>query len=312
MLAYIASKAGRAVMPPESQKLLQTCEEEVAPIIRRVARRVAIARRHIVAAADQCQEFYLRKFLAEGVCPNDHIHGWTPLLKLCGQSGYREREDVEEVLACVDAVLEAGADVNLGGQFHFRMSPLELAAGLKPPWETEEPRPMPRVVARLIKAGVDVASVAGRRALQRASYCTSDSYSHKDSYLRDAVAVVNLLIEGGLELRGKTLDQLYYGLYHPDSLDALVEGYFPDDRITALLLSAGARLEPSSLPSSMLRSRYVRQVIMTGGFEAYERKQAKALVAMLTPKFPQLPEELIPIIVKYAFRPGMYYVRQSE
>ena len=139
MLAYIASKAGRTVMPPESQNLLQTCEEEVAPIIRRVVRRAAIARRHIVAAADQCSLTYLRKFLAEGVCPNDHIHGWTPLLKLCGQTGYREREDVEEVLACVDAVLEAGADANLVSQFgEFQsrsISPLELAAGLKLPWD---------------------------------------------------------------------------------------------------------------------------------------------------------------------------------
>ena len=289
-------------MPPRRQRFQATINGVV------YSRRSAVARRHIVTAADQCSLFYLRKFLAEGVCPNDYIAGWTPLLKLCGQTGYREREDVEEVLACVDAVLEAGADANLVSQFgEFQsrsISPLELAAGLKLPWDLGpcEPRPMPRVVARLIKAGADVASDAGRSALERVSYYTSDSCSHKDSYSRDAVAVVRLLIEGGFEVRETCI---YFLRGHEPA-------YFPDDRVTALLLRAGAvTIEPH-----VHRSRYVRQVIMAGGFEAYERKQAKALVAMLTPKFPQLPEELIPIIVKYAFRPGMYYVRpptpQSE
>ena len=287
-------------MPPESQKLLQTCEEEVAPIIRRVARRVAIARRHIVAAADQCSLTYLRKFLAEGVCPNDHIHGWTPLLKLCGQEQYREGEDAEEVLACVDAVLEAGADVNLGGRFQSRTSPLELAAGRMLAWQNEDPRPMPRVVARLIKAGADVASDAGRLALERVSYYTADNCPHKDSYLRDAVALVKLLIEGGVEVRGKTLDELYHG-YNSPGREA---GRFPDDRVTALFLRAGA----VPVARREFANRYISRVVMAGGFEAYEREQALALVAMLTPKFPQLPEELIPIIVKYAFRPGMYYL----
>ena len=295
-------------MPPRRQRFQATIDGVV------YSRRSAVARRHIVTAADQCSLFYLRKFLAEGVCPNDYIAGWTPLLKLCGQTGYREREDVEEVLACVDAVLEAGADANLVSQFgEFQsrsISPLELAAGLKLPWDLGpcEPRPMPRVVARLIKAGADVTSDAGRSALERVSYYTSDSCSHKDSYLRDAVAVVKLLIEGGFEVRGKTLDQLYHGYYSPGS----EAGRFPDDRVTALLLRAGA----VPVARREFANRYIGQVIAAGGFEAYERKQAKALVAMLTPKFPQLPEELIPIIVKYAFRPGMYYVRpptpQSE
>ena len=146
-------------MPPRRQRFQATIDGVV------YSRRAAIARRPIVAAADQCQEFYLRKFLAEGVCPNDHIHGWTPLLKLCGQEQYREGEDAEEVLACVDAVLEAGADANLVSQFgEFQsrsISPLELAAGLKLPWDLGpcEPRPMPRVVARLIKAGADVDAI---------------------------------------------------------------------------------------------------------------------------------------------------------
>ena len=289
-------------MPPRRQRFQATIDGVV------YSRRAAIARRHIVAAADQCQEFYLRKFLAEGVCPNDHFHGWTPLLKLCGQEQYREGEDAEEVLACVDAVLEAGADVNLGGTRGRGMSPLELAAGRMLAWQHEDPRPMPRVVARLIKAGADVASDAGRLALERVSYYTAGNCPHKDSYLRDAVAVVQLLIDGGLEVRGKTLDQLYHGYYSPGS----EAGRFPDDRVTALLLRAGA----VPVARREFANRYIGQVIAAGGFEAYERKQAKALVAMLTPKFPQLPEELIPIIVKYAFRPGMYYVRpptpQSE
>ena len=99
-------------------------------------------------------------------------------------------------------------------------------------------------------------------------------------------------------MRGKTLDQLYHGYYSPGS----EAGRFPDDRVTALLLRAGA----VPVARREFANRYIGQVIAAGGFEAYERKQAKALVAMLTPKFPQLPEELIPTIVRYAFHPGMY------
>jgi len=42
------------------------------------------------------------------------------------------------------------------------------------------------------------------------------------------------------------------------------------------------------------------------GFKFYERRCLESLTAIFAPKFPQLPEELIPTIVRYAFHPGMY------
>ena len=41
-------------------------------------------------------------------------------------------------------------------------------------------------------------------------------------------------------------------------------------------------------------------------FQSYERRCLESLTAIFAPKFLQLPEELIPTIVRYAFHPGMY------
>ena len=231
----------------------------------------------------------LKSQLAAGADPNEvwrleATHpGKTPLLMLCGSFYGRSKED--EAVACATALIEAGANVNFRSD--VGATPLLLAAA---GW------PMPRVVAMLIAAGADVTST-GQAALKAAvaSY-TSDA-------ARNVVRVVSMLIDAGVSVRGKKLDEI------------LPKESRTDDRVLAILLRAGARV-----PHRMLRyaeSRhlqgmpYLWNVSFAGydtftGFKFYERRCLESLTKIFAPKFPQLPEEIIPTIVRYAFHPGMY------
>ena len=157
---------------------------------------------------------------------------------------------------------------------------------------------MPRLVSMLIAAGADVTST-GRAALKAALV----PYLSDEPANRNAVRVVSMLIDAGVSVHGKKLDEI------------LPKESRTDDRVLAHLLRAGARV-----PHRMLRyaeSRhlqgmpYLWNVSFAGydtftGFKFYERRCLDSLTATFAPKFPQLPEELIPTIVRYAFHPGMY------
>ncbi len=244
---------------------------------------------HIHHAAEALNVSYLKRWLAKGANPNlvgrlggpSTHRGKTPLLILCNSCLYASKED--EAVACAAALIEAGADVN------FRSddgdTPLLLAA-----W-----RAMPRVVAMLIAAGADVTST-GQAALAAASYCSDEPAT------RNAVRVVSMLIDAGVSVRGKRLDKLLPRLDEPWRVGAA------DDRAIAHLLRAGAAL-PHTSCAKIRRARgkpYLWHVSQLGGYAQYERKCIESLTAMLTPKFPQLPEALIPTIVQFAFHPGMY------
>ena len=149
----------------------------------------------------------------------------------------------------------------------------------------------------LIAAGADVTST-GQVALKAAlASCYSD-----ESSTRDAIRVVSMLIDAGVSVRGKRLDELLPRLDEPWRVGAA------DDRAIAHLLRAGAAL-PHTSCAKMRRERrkpYLWHVSQLGGYPQYERKCIESLTAMLTPKFPQLPEAIIPTIVQFAFHPGMY------
>ena len=132
-------------------------------------------------------------------------------------------------------------------------------------------------------------------------------YSDEPS-TRDAVRVVSMLIEAGVGVRGKFVDELFPRVvvdYQP----------LPNDRVLAILLRAGARVPHRMLGCA--ESRYLQgmpylwNVSFAGyntfaGLKFYEQRCLESLTAIFAPKFPQLPEELIPTIVRYAYHPGMY------
>ncbi len=51
---------------------------------------------------------------------------------------------------------------------------------------------------------------------------------------------------------------------------------------------------------------YRRKIDRAGGFKQYEAQVKKSLAAMLVPKFPQIPAEVIPTIVEYWAHAGDY------
>ena len=258
--------------------------------------------RGIHAAADALDVDKLKRILAAGTDPNRVVSqgeysGQTPLLVICGQrNSWRRREDL---LACAAALIDAGADVNFSSS-SWHITPLTLAAG----WRDHDDWrncPIPRLVSMLIAAGADVAST-GQAALQGA---VASCIGYEPS-TRDAVRVVSMLIEAGVSVRGKFLDELFpriVGDYQP----------LPNDRFLAILLRAGARV-PKRLEYAVrrysLRRPYLWNMSFAGSvlecFQSYERRCLESLTAIFAPKFTQLPEEIIPTIVLYAFHPGMY------
>ena len=71
----------------------------------------------------------------------------------------------------------------------------------------------------------------------------------------------------------------------------------------AMLLRAG-----SALPRQIYieESPYLLKIQRAGGFKQYVAQVKKSLAAMLVPKFPQIPAEVIPTIVEFWAHAGDY------
>ena len=83
------------------------------------------------------------------------------------------------------------------------------------------------------------------------------------------------------------------------------------DRVVAIFLRAGAALPRLRPLLDHPDLGYLRKVALAGGFKSYEQKCVKRFKRMLAPKFAQLPEDVIPNIVLFAFHPGMYEINWS-
>ena len=53
-------------------------------------------------------------------------------------------------------------------------------------------------------------------------------------------------------------------------------------------------------------NQYFFKIQRAGGFKQYEAQVKKSLTAMLVPKFPQIPAEVIPTIVEFWAHAGDY------
>ena len=85
--------------------------------------------------------------------------------------------------------------------------------------------------------------------------------------------------------------------------------------VCPLLLRAGATFPHSGAyylgsalgaPPGTFNLAYVQKIQKAGGFRQYEALCKKAFIALLEPKFPQIPAEVIPTIVEFWAHPGDY------
>ena len=86
-------------------------------------------------------------------------------------------------------------------------------------------------------------------------------------------------------------------------------------RVCPLLLRAGATFSrPGAFylgsalgaPPGVFNLAYVQKIQNAGGIQRYEALVKKSLTAMLEPKLPQIPKEIIPTIVEFWAHAGDY------
>ena len=65
-------------------------------------------------------------------------------------------------------------------------------------------------------------------------------------------------------------------------------------------------MRPGSAAYNAAAIDYVNAVAAAGGYVPYARAHRKKLAAIFTPKFPQLPEEVVPTIIEFWAHVGHY------
>ena len=228
-------------------------------------------------AAEKGDVNALRRALANGASPNDHDqNGWEPLQYLCFHG---DNEDGR--LACLKALVEAGADINAGLDEWTNNRPLMYAAQYS----------NANVVAALLKSGADVNLGNSSNLMPIHWACNAcvrgDSDVERASVLIRSGATVN-----ARDGQGRT------------ALDKLIEHcqrHSSGIYLLPILVRAGASL------SARTTNAYIRKVIAADGIQRYERAHLNALAASFAPKFSHLlPPELVRRVVEYAFHVGDY------
>ena len=74
-------------------------------------------------------------------------------------------------------------------------------------------------------------------------------------------------------------------------------------RLYPMLLRAGS---PFPRQIYIEESPYLLKIKSAGGFRQYEAQVKRSLAAMLVPKFPKIPAEVIPTIVEFWAHAGDY------
>ena len=222
----------------------------------------------------------LRRELAAGVDPNVlNEYGSTPLFDLViFHSGSRPTERLQERLACISVLLEAGASVD------SRMcgrTPLHRVAQNRSPVYTA-------VIAALVEGGANVnfTDERGTSVLAKAAR-------------RGTTAAVRTLISAGAVDIDRALET------------AITYGKI---RNCAPLLRAGAAIpaEITQSTSALRRARgdfadtraYIDKVCAAGSYKAYEHAHRQRLVAIFAPKFPHLPADMLGRVLEFVFDVG--------
>ena len=233
-------------------------------------------------AIGACDVEAVRRVLGAGADPNSSVtaNHSTPLVFLCARAVSANPSswphDERATVACAAALIEGGASPNLiPGQPEPIRSPLYFAAQSK----------FPGLVSLLLGANADVhyATADGHTSLHIAS---RGKYSH--------VETVVALIAAGADVNARYLQKT--------PLDEAV--LFSNPRVYSTLLRAGSALPTEQ--SYIREGPYFLKVRRAGGFKQYEAQVKKSLAAMLVPKFPQIPAEVIPTVVEFWAHAGDY------
>jgi len=75
-------------------------------------------------------------------------------------------------------------------------------------------------------------------------------------------------------------------------------------RVYPLLLRAGAQIPNWVVAGS--NEPYLARVVAAGSFRAYEQRHLAALVSTFAPKFSQLPEEVVGVVMMFYAHVGFY------
>ena len=88
--------------------------------------------------------------------------------------------------------------------------------------------------------------------------------------------------------------------------------YAWNKRVMSMLLRGGSQISSISHDQWMKHSmrpsggEYLEKVAAAGSWAAYEKQHRASLVRTFVSKFPQLPPDVIPIIVAFGFHTGDY------
>jgi len=235
----------------------------------------------------------LRRELDAGVSPDllddESIMPGTAMQNVILFCSALDKHSIEHRLACIEALLDAGASVNAtndGG-----VTALHTAVSLTD--RSRYPANFELVVDRLLRAGADVNAIDD---------------SEFDDYGRSVLAAAAL--KGTSTTVAKLLSA---GAVDPKGFDEPLRCALerPEPRICALLMRAGGvlKLDPDPERNGWLeQSPYLRKVYETpGGFPAYEKAHRQRLAAIFLPKLPSLPAEIVSHIVSFGFHCGCSY-----
>ena len=239
-------------------------------------------------AADSLDVAALQRELDAGVSPDLlDVDGCCPLYEsILFGSAVRPPDSIYRRLACIEALLDAGASVNAtsdGGitALHCAVARTDRSAF---------PADFELIVDRLILAGADV-SATTEEGISVLAIAASNGRS---------TVITKLLSAGAVDPKG-----------FDEPLQFALRGLRP--RNCALLMRAGAvlpmTLDPDPTWNEWLeQSPYLRKVYETpGGFPAYEKAHRQRLTAIFLPKLPSLPAEIISHIVSFGFHCGCSY-----
>ena len=186
-------------------------------------------------------------------------------------------DDIQDRLACISVLLEAGARIIAphDPDGFDGMTPLHLAVGVTSP-------AYQAVIAFLIKSGADVNATTplGSRSisvLAEAAACGT------------AATVRRLISAGAVDFDG--------------ALRAAIEN--GKHRNCAPLLRAGASLPPHITGTNHMPTRaYIEKIRAAGGYKAYEKAHRQRLVAMFLAIFPTLPVEMLGRVLEFTWDIG--------
>ena len=240
----------------------------------------------------------LRRAITEGADPNEQ-DGYTVLQWLIVH-GCRNGADTQ--LACISALVEAGADVNMkSGPSRneiLRSTPL-LDAVFRCEGSTCR-----ELVSLLIRAGADVTITNGPTGTVTGPGTgltplhTAAIFGRHD--------VIPLLIAAGADVNAiyyRSYDEVIDYHVYETPLDSCLKRCFEElpgrrARVFAALLRAGARI-PARHRIDRARDPYLDAVARAGGYARYERAHRTRLAAIFIPKFPRVPAEIIRTIVAF-------------